>query len=204
MDRILNDAKSGFFKSHNCWFILLVILIIHQNRNYWVELLTLAIEVTLINWLWFGEHVSSQKRFKKFLKHAGQPTRKGIACRKSRLREYKFTFIGNQMHWSHSRLDKKVTKSDTQTTRKHIHSNWFLHRLSRNDNAYTCLCSSSFFIIIIFFVIRHFYHQRFNIITEQKSWISYLLDLCPQSVELCLCAAYVSSNCRTQTLNFGR
>jgi len=33
-----------------------------------------------MNKLWFGEHVSSQKIFKKFLKHAGQPTRKGMAC----------------------------------------------------------------------------------------------------------------------------
>lgn len=33
-----------------------------------------------MNKLWFGEQVSSQNRFKKFLKHAGQPTRNGIAC----------------------------------------------------------------------------------------------------------------------------
>jgi hypothetical protein len=31
--------------------------------------------------LWFGEQDISQKRFKKFLRHAGHPTRNGIACR---------------------------------------------------------------------------------------------------------------------------
>jgi len=34
-----------------------------------------------MNELWLGEQVISQKRFKKFLKHAGQPTRNGIACK---------------------------------------------------------------------------------------------------------------------------
>lgn len=42
--------------------------------------LTSEIEVTLINRLCFGEQDSSQNRFRKFLKHAGQPTRNGIAC----------------------------------------------------------------------------------------------------------------------------
>jgi hypothetical protein len=31
--------------------------------------------------LWFGEQDISQKRFKKFLKHAGHPTRNGTACK---------------------------------------------------------------------------------------------------------------------------
>jgi hypothetical protein len=30
---------------------------------------------------WFGEQDISQKRFKKFLKHAGHPTRNGTACK---------------------------------------------------------------------------------------------------------------------------
>lgn len=53
------------------------------NKNNKWEFLTLETEVTLINRLWSGEQVSSQNRFKKFLKHAGQPTRKGIACKKT-------------------------------------------------------------------------------------------------------------------------
>jgi hypothetical protein len=35
--------------------------------------------------LWFGEQDISQKRFKKFLKHAGHPTRNGTACKTMKL-----------------------------------------------------------------------------------------------------------------------
>jgi hypothetical protein len=38
-------------------------------------------DVTLMKTLWFGEQDISQKRFKKFLKHAGHPTRNGTACK---------------------------------------------------------------------------------------------------------------------------
>lgn len=41
---------------------------------------TFLTDVTLVNRLWLGEQTSSQKRFKKFLKQAGQPTRRGITC----------------------------------------------------------------------------------------------------------------------------
>jgi len=42
--------------------------------------------------LWFGEQDISQKRFKKFLKHAGHPTRNGTACKKLTFKDHGVKF----------------------------------------------------------------------------------------------------------------
>jgi hypothetical protein len=52
---------------------------IDKSKWEWV-FITWETEVTLMKRLWLGEQESSQKRLRKFLKHAGQPTRMGTAC----------------------------------------------------------------------------------------------------------------------------
>lgn len=58
----------------------------HRKILWWQSRLikkrkTCFTEVTLMKRLWFGEQDISQKIFKKFLKHAGHPTRNGTACK---------------------------------------------------------------------------------------------------------------------------
>lgn len=70
-----------------------------------LRLWTFKTEVTLINKLWSGEQESSQNRFRKFLRHAGQPTRKGIACRKQIIITY---YRWNIYQWNNTRKVRSI------------------------------------------------------------------------------------------------
>lgn len=63
--------------------------IAHSLNNVKAERreLTPLTAVTFMKRLWSGEHASSQNRFKKFRKHAGQPVKNGTACANSTICE---------------------------------------------------------------------------------------------------------------------
>ena len=76
--------------------------------------------------LWFGEQDISQKRFKKFLKQAGHPTRNGTACKSEVTIYHKLYFLSieqRHLEWTTRYCKEHATSlEDTKkgmTQKKH-------------------------------------------------------------------------------------